>query len=36
MYFILAASLAMTQVITGLGRHVPHATPLCHNKRDMN
>jgi hypothetical protein len=36
MYFILAAALAMTQVITGQGDTCPHAAPLCHNKRDMN
>jgi len=36
MYLILAASLAMTQVIAGLRRHTPHNTPLCHNKGDMN
>jgi len=36
MYRILAAILVMTHVITDLRRHMPHTTPPCHNKGDMN
>jgi hypothetical protein len=36
MSLIIAACLAMTKAITGLGRHMPHATPVCHIYGDMN
>jgi hypothetical protein len=36
MYLIFAACLAMTKAITGLRRHMPHATPVCHIYGDMN
>ena len=36
MYLIIAACLAMTSAITRLRRHMPHATPVCHIKGDMN
>jgi hypothetical protein len=36
MSLIFAACLVMTKAITALRRHMPHATPLCHIKGDMN